>query len=152
MKRTYIIFTVIFLAIALTPYIDSFFSYRSSVGYLHDGDTQYKYAFVDMTHYDGFKMLVFRDDVSHDITVSKGKILVDKRPMSFSHRVGYLNDSGDVVPIYFDLSDFKHDTDWNSGVYGVLGPVPHFKDYEIEEVKSSILDKIPNKPDAGDGL
>jgi len=152
MKRSYIVFAVIFLAAASAPYIASLFSYRSSIGYLHDGETQYRYAFVDMTHYDRFRLLIMPDGNKHEITITKGKMQIDGRSVSLQQRVGYLTDSGDIVPMEFELSDFKHDTGWNSGIYGVLGPVPHFKDYEIEEVKSSILSKIPNKPDAGAGL
>ena len=136
MKRKYIIISI--LIIALIPYVVSIFTYRGSAGYLGRIDgIQYNYVMVDRSHYQSPKILVYPEDAVNSVTFQKLNIAVDGEDIPFGkNKVLLLSPDKSFIELGWNKDWFITSTKFSSGIYGILGPVPHFKDYQIEQPDS----------------
>jgi hypothetical protein len=119
------------------PYVVSLSSYRSQHGYLGRIDgVQYLYDLVDRTHYDNLHVLIYPDTYGEHgerVHASKLDILLDDRPVEFgTNKVMLLKRDGTIVPLGWDKKWFITSQRFNSRIFGLFGPVPHFKSYEVE--------------------
>ena len=145
MKKQVLIVVAVYLVLGLIPYAYSPFSHRSSYGNVGRRDgTVISYVLVDRTHYQTPKVFLFNDQERPRLTWGSTSVLLDGKAVNFGDTtVMFLDDGGALVPIPFDKNHFTTSADWSSGIYGALGPVPHFKSYQIEHPNESILEALP---------
>ncbi len=145
MKKKALIVVAVYLTIGLIPYAYSPFSYRSSYGNVGRMDGEViSYILVDRTHYQTPKVLLFNEQERPRLTWGRTSVLLDGKTVEFDGAsVTFLDDGGALVPIPFNRDHFTTSADWSSGIYGALGPVPHFKSYQIEYPSEGILAALP---------
>ncbi len=159
MKRKYIVIVVVILIIGLAPYVASVFSYRGAGGSVANVDgIQYDYIYVDRTHFQSPKVLIYPKDHMSSVGSGKLTITVEGNDIEFGDdKVLLLKPDKSVVRLGWNSEWFVSNSEYSSGIYGIFGPVPHFKSYQIdhpdsEQFKMLIAKYTHNKPDAGDDL
>jgi hypothetical protein len=158
MMRKYAIPICVVLLIGLVPYIASFFSYRGSGGSVANVyGIQYDYVLVDRSHYQSPKVLIYPKDHVSSVSSSKLDIKVDGKDVEFgADKVLLLKPDKSVVKLGWNKEWFVTSSNWGSEIWGIFGPVPHFKRYQIEypdseQFKILIEQFTHNKMDASNG-
>ena len=144
MKPTYIVILAVVLSIGLAPYIASIFSYRGASGYVGMiGGVQYDWVFVDRTHYQSPKVLIYPDHVSSSVGSHKLAITLDGQDVEFGEdKVLLLTPDKSVVRLGWNKKWFVTSSDYGSHIFGLFGHVPHFKDYQIEYPDSEQIETL----------
>jgi len=140
MKRPLLTIIIVLLVIGSIPYFISLTSYSSSTGYIGNGIA---YATSDKSHYQSFRIAYFENDLINRVRAKKGDFYIDGQLINNDSQSFFIHKDKTTQLIEFSVNDYEVSKDFSSGIYGIFGPVPHFKDYQIDAPKNEIRTKLP---------
>ncbi len=98
----------------------------------------------DKSHYQAFKIMYFDENLMNRISVNKGEFFVDGRIIEGDSQSFFLKHDLSTQKVEFSIDDYKTSQEFSSGIFGLFGSVPHFKDYQVEGPKEAVLAKLPD--------
>lgn len=142
MKARYILPICLVVIFVAAPYSSSLFRCRSSLGYL-GLEENIGWVYVDKTHYDQFQIAYFPEDLTNRIGANAGRIYFDGAPLARNESSVFIHPNGLVETVPFSLSDYRTTTQFGGTIHGILGPLPHFKKFEISGPRKSVAMRLP---------
>jgi len=112
-------------------------SYRGSKGYLGNGIA---YATSDKSHYQSYRIAYFNNNMMN----RGGDFFLDGELINSDEQSFFIKEDATIQPIDFSIEDYETSTGFSSEIVGILGPIPYFKDYQIETPKDQIKSKLSN--------